>query len=235
MASSTELIQIDHAASREQSGEPPGREGDPYEALRREVVDGLLYSHHRANANTSKILEVASFAYALIELLIEKGLLTEDELNQRKQAVAQRLAEKFRHKGMGVVRQDPEEDKYSFARGVTIDCESRLHLCKAACCKLPFALSRQDVDEGIVKWDLGRPYMIAREPDGYCRHLDRCGAGCTIYEQRPVACRAYDCRAEKRIWLDFDNRIINPSMEEMFERSTADPVTGREQSSNGAE
>src|SRR6266542_2363514 len=61
-----------------------------------QLSSGLLYTHHRANANTRKTLEVASFAYALIELLAEKGLITVEELDERKRAVAERLAEKFR-------------------------------------------------------------------------------------------------------------------------------------------
>ena len=74
---------------------------------------------------------------------------------------------------MGVVYQKPEQDKYSFEGGAGIDCENRLHLCQAACCKLPFALSKQDVEEGVVRWDFSAPYLIAHGPDGYCQHLDQ--------------------------------------------------------------
>src|SRR5438093_12054942 len=111
------------------------------EQLRQEITGGLLYCHHRANTNTSKTLEVTAFAYALIELLIEKGLLTEDELNERKRAVGQRLVEKFNRVGMGVEIQDSQIDKYQFEGGPKIDCENRIHLCKAACCRLRFSLS----------------------------------------------------------------------------------------------
>jgi hypothetical protein len=192
--------------------------GAAYEALRQEVVGGLLYSHHRANTNTSKTLEVMAFAYALIELLIDKGLLTEEELNARKHKIATRLAETFREMGMGVVRQDPECDKYTFAEGVEIDCAQRVHLCRAACCRLDFALSKQDVEEGIVKWDFSRPYMIAKDQEGYCRHLEQGTARCTVYQHRPVACRGYDCRTDTRIWVDFEQRIVNPELEQVFQQ-----------------
>jgi len=197
------------------------REGniiESFEQLRQEVTGGLLYTHHRANANTSKTLEVASFAYALIELLIEKGLLTEAELNERKHQVAERLAEKFRDNGMGVVRMEPEYDKYTFDGGVNIDCSKRIHLCHAACCRLQFALSRQDVEEGILKWDFSRPYMIRQGKDGYCIHLERQTCRCSIYQNRPVPCRAYDCQNEKRIWVDFDKKIPNPELKKLFEK-----------------
>lgn len=180
--------------------------------LRHEVAEGLLYAHTRLNANTSKTLEASSFLYALIELLEERGLVAIDELDERKRSVGQRLARKQSEQGLGVMLQDPEYDKYSFQSEVEIDCSSRLHLCHAACCRLPFALSKQDVREGIVLWDLGRPYLIAQGGDGYCCHIDRGTLGCTIREHRPVPCRAYDCRQDRRIWLDFEAMVPNPDI-----------------------
>jgi hypothetical protein len=187
--------------------------------LHGEIAGGLLYTHHRANTNTSKTLEVAAFAYALIELLIEKGLLTEEELNERKRQVATRLAEKFRDNGMGVVRQEPEYDKYNLDGSVQIDCESRLPFCQAACCRLQFALSRQDVEEGVLTWDFARPYMIKQSQDGYCVHLDRQGCRCSVYAHRPVPCRAYDCRNDQRIWVDFERKIVNPELDKLFQHN----------------
>jgi hypothetical protein len=189
------------------------------EELRGEVSGGLLYAHHRANGNTTKVLEVSSFAYALIELLVEKGLLTVDELDERKRQVAARLAEKFRDNGMGVVRQEPEYDKYNLDGGVEIDCESRLPFCRAACCRLQFALSRQDVEEGVLKWEFARPYMIKQDQDGHCVHLDRQSCRCSVYQHRPVPCRAYDCRKDQRIWVDFERKIVNPNLEKLFQHN----------------
>lgn len=185
-------------------------------ALREEVAGGFLYSHRRANANTSRMLEVASFLYALVELLKEKGLITIDELDARKDAVAERVNQRFLSKGMGVVMQDPERDKYQVEHGIKIDCASRVHLCKAACCRLWFPLSKQDVQEGIVQWDLSHPYVIAQDADGYCTHNDRTGCHCTIYQHRPLPCRTFDCRQDERIWLDFDNKVINPELDAIF-------------------
>ena len=48
--------------------------------LVQEMAEGLLYTHTRLNANTSKTLEATSFLYALIELLGEKGLVSIEEL-----------------------------------------------------------------------------------------------------------------------------------------------------------
>ncbi|MEA3273829.1 MAG: YkgJ family cysteine cluster protein [Pseudomonadota bacterium] len=199
-------------------GEKEGAlESHPSEDLREEVAGGLRYTHTRASANTGKLLEVASFAYAAIELLAEKGLLEIAELDKRKAAVAERLMKKYTEDGLGAAYQDPEYDKYSFEKVVDIDCESRLHVCKAACCRLRFALSRQDVKEGIVQREFSHPYFIAHGADGYCRHLDRDGRRCSIHGIRPVPCRGYDCRQDKRIWSDFDRKLLSPEFEELFQ------------------
>lgn len=113
--------------------------------------------------------------------------------------------------------QDPNVDKYAWPGGVAIDCESRLHLCRAACCRLRFPLSEQDVLEGVVAWDDADPYMIAQADDGCCVHQDRTTLRCRIYEKRPLPCRAFDCRADRRIWLDFENRIPSPALQSKTE------------------
>ena len=182
--------------------------------VREEVAAGLRYAHFRADANTGKLLEIASFLYAALDVLREKGLIDVDDLDRRKREATANLVEKFTERGMGVVYQKPERDKYSFEGAAPIDCDTRLPLCKAACCKLRFALSRQDVEEGVVRWDFSAPYVIAKGPDGYCQHLDGATRCCSVYEQRPIPCRGYDCRRDKRIWTDFENRIVNPKLDD---------------------
>lgn len=181
--------------------------------LREEVAQGFVYSHARANANTSKVLEVASFSYALIELLVERGVVSVEELDERKRKHGEKILQKFAQTGVGVALLKDEQDKYACGSSVTIDCDARMPLCHAACCRLSFALSVQDVEEGKVRWDLGRPYMNRRDADGYCHHLDRGTCACSVYESRPLVCRSYDCRKDTRIWKDFDNRIVSPELE----------------------
>jgi hypothetical protein len=186
------------------------------EDLRTEVAEGFLYSHSRANANTSKVLEVASFSYALIELLVERGLVSVEELDERKRKHGQKILEKFNQTGVGVALLKDEQDKYACTSSVTIDCDARMPLCHAACCRLSFALSVQDVEEGKVRWELGRPYMNRRDADGYCHHLERGSCACNVYASRPLVCRSYDCRTDARIWKDFENRIVSPDLEALL-------------------
>lgn len=178
-------------------------------ADRTEIAAGLRYAHFRADANTGKLLEVASFLYAMIDLLNQKGMLDLTELDEHKNKAAVNLLEKFSERGMGVVYQKPEYDKYSFAGEARVDCENRIRLCRAACCRLRFALSKQDVEEGLLRWNFSAPYFIARGTDGYCQHLHRKQKCCTVHKHRPVPCRAFDCRKDKRIWLNFENKKVN--------------------------
>lgn len=180
--------------------------------LRQEIVNGLLYSHGRLNINTQLFFEAQCQLNALIQLLSEKGIITAKELEEKKEIAAQKLSKEFQERSIGVMMQDPAPDKYKLKEAVRFDCSNRIHLCRATCCRLSFALSGQDVEEGIVRWNLGQPYMIAHEKDGYCSHLDRESLTCTIYEHQPVICQTYHCRDDKRIWLDFDNMVINPDI-----------------------
>lgn len=179
--------------------------------LLQEFARGLRYSHVRINANTSKTLEATSFLYAMIELLSEKGILIIEELDERKKKVAERLVKKFIESGIGLMYQDPEYDKYTFDHEAQVNCLERLPICKAICCKFPFALSKQDVDEGIIRWDFGRPYLIAHDKDGYCVHLDLETFQCKVRECRPVPCRGFDCSKNKTytVWEDFNKMILN--------------------------
>lgn len=131
----------------------------------KDLSSGLLYTHTRINASSTKTLETASFLYALIELLNEKGILTIEELDERKKQIAARLVKKFVESGIGLLYQDPEYDKYTFEHEADVDCQGKLSVCRAICCKFPFALSRQDVEEGIIRWEFGRPYLIAHGSD----------------------------------------------------------------------
>jgi len=189
--------------------------------LQNDISRGLLYTHTRINANTTKTLEATSFLYALIELLNEKGILSIEELDERKKQVAQRLMTKFIESGIGLMHQDSEYDKYTFKHEVRVDCQSRLHICKAVCCRFPFALSRQDVEEGIINWEFGRPYLIAHDEDGYCVHLDRKNYRCRVWEQRPVPCRGFDCKDNEKwkVWEDYGEMVVNEGLMEQIEES----------------
>jgi hypothetical protein len=143
---------------------------------------------------------------------VAKGIIGVEELDQRKKTVEKRLQDSFKEAGIGVRVQRTDVDKYSLEEEVVkIDCENRIRVCRAACCALAYSLSVQDISEGI-RWSLGKPFLNARGADGYCIHLERQNSRCSIYEHRPTVCRQYDCRKDRRIWLDFEKIIVNPDL-----------------------
>jgi Fe-S-cluster containining protein len=102
------------------------------------------------------------------------------------------------------------ENKYNAAAEAP-PCLELMPICKARCCTLRFPLSTQDLDEGIIRWDYGAPYLIRqRESDRYCVHNDPASHHCTVHKVRPTVCRTYHCKTDARIWTDYDQRILAP-------------------------
>ncbi len=100
-------------------------------------------------------------------------------------------------------------DKYKVPSS-DIDCAARIPQCRARCCTMAVTLSAQDVAEGGIPFDIHQPYALPRDPQTQrCVCMNAEGA-CTIYDKRPGACRAYDCRNDARVWIDFDARIPAP-------------------------
>jgi Fe-S-cluster containining protein len=128
-------------------------------------------------------------------------------LEERQERIRKR--EQERSKQQLMVSVAPAIDKYKMTDLPDIDCAARLHLCRGRCCMLTFPLSFQDLDEGVVKWEYQRPYLIKhRHDDGYCVH--NVEGSCGVYEHRPAICRSYTCKNDKRIWTDFERRIPAP-------------------------
>jgi Fe-S-cluster containining protein len=178
--------------------------------LERQLDRGLLHTHTQSSAHVEQLLRLASTTYALIDLLVERGFLSIEEVQAQMAIVEERLRQSEFARGLQVVLAQDTRDKYDPAVAVTIDCAERLPLCKAACCSLAAPLSPQDVSEGIVRWDAGRPYLLRRDREGRCCHWDRGGGSCSVYEQRPLGCRTYSCAGDVRIWKDFEQRAPNP-------------------------
>ena len=178
------------------------------EPVRQDLNAGLRFMHHMEMQSKNEIYETSSAVYALIEELIARGVVDLRSLEERRTRVKAREAE--RALANLHVQVSENVDKYALKDLPVIDCEARIPLCKGRCCALTFSLAFQDLDEGIVRWDYSKPYKIRQRADGYCVHNDPETRGCGVYANRPAICRSYDCRQDKRIWLDFENRIPTP-------------------------
>ncbi len=181
---------------------------DTVQQLESQLRRGAFFTHTALSRNAERIHEVESFAYGLVDLLVEKGVATTDEISNAAKAVRQEMDESGETVGPGVALRvdgvEPGQDPY-----VPVNCAERIHICKAICCRLHFALSAEEVESGKTMWDLGQPYYIRQGSTGCCVHLDRSTNECGIYKNRPVICRAYSCATDDRIWKDFDKMELN--------------------------
>ncbi len=187
-------------------------QADPLEenpALRQEIESGLKFGHVMLSVNQDQANEAVAYVQALAELLIQKGLIGADEL----EAPLKRAQEEIGKLLLPRVRLADMGDKYAAGQAVAIDCRSRISLCGARCCTFRFYLTRQDLDEGVIRWDYGNPYWIKQGDDGYCVHCHPVSRACTVHAQRPHTCRQYDCRHDKRVWTDYEARIPAPMPE----------------------
>jgi len=174
-------------------------------------IDQALRAVHLAISDVRD--ELHHLAAQVVGLIDEVGRRTGAPLDDAVDQAAGRILEQIevaieRTDPMGRLHLGTELDKYAVPTDDGPPCAELLPICEARCCRLRFPLTTQDLDERVIRWDYGRPYLIAHA-DGKCVHLDGAN-GCTAYAQRPAACRAYDCRADHRIWIDYDRRIPAP-------------------------
>ena len=175
---------------------------DPLNELERQVEGGNLFAHSTLTEHATRINEAAAIVNGLVGLLVQRGLIEGEELLAAVDSVRERTEQAGHHAHVGIavrVEQDFEEPQ--------IDCAARLPICKAACCRLHFALSVEEVERGgPLRWELGHPYFNRHNADGYCHQWDD---GCGIYDERPSVCRSYTCAGDDRIWKDFDAMELN--------------------------
>lgn len=176
-------------------------------SAREELEQGLRFLHVLGMQSKVDLVALNTRVLALVEQLVAAGTLDLRAYEQRQQTVAEREAQRMNAEGHVRVVVGEEEDKYALKELPDIDCAARLPLCKARCCTLSFALSFQDLDEQVVRWNYRAPYQIRQREDGYCVHNDCATKTCQVYTQRPAVCRTYDCRSDARIWKDFEARI----------------------------
>src|SRR5689334_19100974 len=174
--------------------------------LERQVERGSFFTHTALGENRLRLNEVESFTYGLIDTLLAKGVVSAEELGE----AAENVRGQIMSTDQGVdVALRVETEEAATREPVQVDCAARMHICKAVCCKLDFALTQQEVESGKIKWDLGRPYFIRHEADGLCTHIDRGTGKCGVYQDRPATCRQYSCANDERIWKDFEKMELN--------------------------
>lgn len=176
--------------------------------LSAQLERGSLFTHTALGENAARLAELQAIVHGLADTLLARGLIDADELATAMRRADDELHERGEQLGPGTrIRVDAEDEPA--APDVRVDCESRLPICQAVCCRLNFALSVDEIEAGQVSWDLGQPYFIRKREDGHCVHHDAAGKTCGVYANRPGVCRRYSCARDERIWRDFEGRVLN--------------------------
>jgi hypothetical protein len=169
---------------------------DPLSALERQVEQGNLFTHSELTKQSHRANESEALLNGLVALLVQHKVVDADELME----IVDKARDHVEQSVSVALRTDEVTEE------PLIDCAARIHVCKAVCCRLHFALNVQEIEGGVMKWELGRPYFNRHGADGYCHQWE---GGCTIYEDRPNPCRVYSCEHDDRIWKDFEAMELN--------------------------
>lgn len=188
---------------------------DPLAEMDRQLTRSSFFLQASMQEQGRLNKQVESYLTAVMELLVDKGVISQDELRDgvlRKRATADEMegskVDEMNMEWPSIVVRD-DDPNLSDEPDPPVNCAERMHICKAVCCQLHFALSGEEVESGKVKWDLGHPYVIRHNQAGYCVHNDAESNRCGVYQDRPGVCRRYTCAKDGRIWKDFDNMILN--------------------------
>jgi Fe-S-cluster containining protein len=175
--------------------------------MAQQLERGNLFTHTVLSRHSAHINEIESFLYAVVDVLISKGIAVPEVLQENVVRIKQELREKREDAYLGISLRPESIEEAEF---VPVNCAERMHVCQAVCCKLDFALSSTEIESGQIKWDLGRPYFIRQEPRTcYCSHINPETRQCNIYHQRPSVCKQYSCANDGRIWKDFEKMELN--------------------------
>ena len=180
--------------------------GDDLDQLGRQVERASLFTHTALGRGFVRLRELESFVYGLIDALIARNVVTQDEIADAVASSATSSTRPERYPSpawpfASPSRTRPPRRSSSTARP---GCTS---VTRSVASSTSF--SRPARSRRGAKWDLGRPYLLRRESDGLCTHNERCTGWCGIYDDRPVPCQRYTCAHDERIWKDFEKMELN--------------------------
>ena len=164
---------------------------------------GLKFVHSQVAETRTDLLDIGSRVLALLEELVARGVIDLRTFDLSRERIFDVELKRVENSAT-LTRYNTDNEKYK-VEPLNIPCDELYPICKAKCCSFTFYLSHEDMEEGIVSWDYGTPYLIRQKPDGSCIHFNN--GKCSIYENRPAVCRLFDCRQDKRIWSDFEKRV----------------------------
>ncbi len=165
--------------------------------------------------------EVAALREAFRDFLLRARDLPVDEELSAKES-ASRCLERFPPEADNAVFGVRVNPAASSPDRIGVDCEALRPICRSACCViLRVPLTSHEVRADRLNWDPKRPYQIAHEK-GRCTYLCTNGL-CRVHDDAPAGCKTFDCSKDKRIWRDFEKKILAYGLEEYLDAQAAGP------------
>jgi Fe-S-cluster containining protein len=175
--------------------------------LERQMERGSLFAHTVLTEQAARANKTEALLHGLADLLIRNDVISAEDLLAAVDTTGRQIADAGGRAKVDVaIRVDGDAPEVAADE---IDCEARIPYCKAVCCRMRWALTVEEIENGPMKWDLGRPYFNRHNAEGYCEQIDPETHGCQIYDDRPSPCRQFSCKGDERIWKDFDAMVIN--------------------------
>jgi len=181
---------------------------DHFEGLR----DALRAGLHRVHADIARTqqleLEQAAILQSVLRVLMSKGIVTAAELEglyplMHQTLSAHRAQTPTTAPKLSPAAHDPTEPD-------DLDCRAHHPVCGAACCSaFNVFLTPEEAAQGRYLWDVSAPYRILADAHGTCVYFDHAQLGCTIWQERPMSCRTFDCRTDGRVWDDYPARRLS--------------------------
>ena len=106
---------------------------------------------------------------------------------------------------------------------IVVDCErGRLMGCRTFCCSLIVRLQEGERDPTQPQNE--RKHCIDKDPvSGRCVHQEEATDNCSIWTQRPLACRAYDCNQDWKLQV-----VLERGFTSVMKLVEAEPTPGGE-------
>lgn len=173
------------------------------------VRDALRSGFTRGHLDTARAqqleFEQSVVVQCMLQVLMQKGLVKPEELNAALPTVHEEMTKLRSEQYTG-----PLLAPLVGLPDIDIDCGAHYDTCEAACCtSFHVFLTMEEAQSGKYLWDITVPYKLLSDADECCVYFDRQGRKCTIWQDRPLACRAYDCRSDTRIWSDYPARNLS--------------------------
>lgn len=200
----------------------PAHNPNPQEDLEglKDAIRPALYAVHSDFARGMQVeFEQAVIVQCVLQILMTKGLIRREELDQVFPAMRKMMAELRSTQLTGPRLYQTLAD---VPEPTDLDCQSHHDQCGAACCtSFSVVLTAEEAASNKYLWDLAFPYRLLVDESGTCVYFDRSTLRCTIWADRPAACRTFDCRKDDRIWDDYAQRRVSASAMEAKARAFA--------------